>query len=270
MRKASWFNVGSLALGLAFLYLPIVMLVIYSFNASRLVTVWGGWSMRWYAELINDRAMLESAWVTLRIALLSASAATVLGTLAAIALVRFGRFRGRVLFSGMIYAPLVMPEVITGLALLLLFVAIDVDRGFWTITIAHTTLIMCFVTVVVQSRLLSFDTSLEEAAMDLGCPPLKTFLTVTLPLIAPALASGWMLAFTLSLDDLVIASFTTGPGATTLPIRIYSEVRLGVKPEINAICSILIAIVAVGIVGASLLTKFHDVGRGGIAGLAAR
>jgi putrescine transport system permease protein len=266
MRKPSWFNVGSLALGLAFLYLPIVILVIYSFNASRLVTVWGGWSMRWYAELINDRAMLESAWVTLRIALLSASAATVLGTLAAIAL----RFRGRVLFSGMIYAPLVMPEVITGLALLLLFVAIDVDRGFWTITIAHTTLIMCFVTVVVQSRLLSFDTSLEEAAMDLGCPPLKTFLTVTLPLIAPALASGWMLAFTLSLDDLVIASFTTGPGATTLPIRIYSEVRLGVKPEINAICAILIAIVAVGIVAASLLTKFHDGGRGGIAGLPAR
>src|ERR671931_1078069 len=257
MRKPSWFNVGSLALGLAFLYLPIVILVIYSFNASRLVTVWGGWSMRWYAELIGDRAMLESAWVTLRIALLSASAATVLGTLAAIALVRFGRFRGRVLFSGMIYAPLVMPEVITGLALLLLFVAVDVCRGFWTVTIAHTTLIMCFVTVVVQSRLLSFDTSLEEAAMDLGCPPLKTFLTVTFPLIAPALASGWMLAFTLSLDDLVIASFTTGPGATTLPIRIYSEIRLGVKPEINAVCTILVVVVTIGIVAASLLAKFH-------------
>src|SRR6266516_2118379 len=265
MRRASWFNIGSLALGLAFLYLPIVILVIYSFNASRLVTVWGGWSIRWYSELIDDRAMLESAWVTLRIAFLSASAATVLGTLAALALVRFGRFRGRVLFSGMIYAPLVMPEVITGLALLLLFVAIDVDRGFWTITIAHTTLIMCFVTVVVQSRLLTFDTSLEEAAMDLGCPPLKTFLTVTLPLIAPALASGWMLAFALSLDDLVIASFTTGPGATTLPIRIYSEIRLGVKPEINAICTIVIAVVAIGLVAASLLVKFHDVAaeRGG-------
>lgn len=270
MRKASWFNVGSVALGLGFLYLPIIILVIYSFNASRLVTVWGGWSTRWYAELIADRAMLESAWVTLRIALLSATAATVLGTLAAIALVRFGRFRGRVLFSGMVYAPLVMPEVITGLALLLLFVAVDIDRGFWTITIAHTTLITCFVTVVVQSRLLTFDTSLEEAAMNLGCPPLRTFLTVTLPIIAPALASGWMLAFTLSLDDLVVASFTTGPGATTLPIRIYSEVRLGVKPEINAICSILIAIVATGIAGASLLAKFHDVGRGGIGGLAAR
>src|SRR5438132_2737516 len=258
MRKPSWFNVGSLALGLAFLYLPIVILVIYSFNASRLVTVWGGWSMRWYAELIDDRAMLESAWVTLRIAFLSASASTVLGTLAALALVRFGRFRGRVLFSGMIYAPLVMPEVITGLALLLLFVAIDIDRGFWTIAIAHTTLITCFVTVVVQSRLLTFDTTLEEAAMNLGCPPVKTFLTVTLPLIAPALVSGWMLAFTLSLDDLVVASFTTGPGATTLPIRIYSEVRLGVKPEINAICTVVIALVALAIVAASLAAKLSS------------
>ena len=258
MRKASWFNVGSVALGLAFLYLPIVILVIYSFNASRLVTVWGGWSTRWYVELFNDRAMLEAAWVTLRIALLSATVATVLGTLAAVALVRLGRFRTRVLFSGMVYAPLVMPEVITGLSLLLLLVAVDIDRGFWTIAIAHTTLTMCFVTIVVQSRLLSFDTSLEEAAMDLGCPPLKTFLTVTLPLITPALASGWMLAFTLSLDDLVLASFTTGPGATTLPIRIYSEIRLGVKPEINAVCTIVIAVVAVGIVAASLLAKFHD------------
>jgi putrescine transport system permease protein len=270
VRKASWFNIGSVALGLAFLYLPIVILIIYSFNGSRLVTVWGGWSTRWYAELLNDSALLESAWVTLRIALLSATVATVLGTLAAIALVRFGRFRGRMLFSGMIYAPLVMPEVITGLSLLLLFVAIDIDRGFWTITFAHTTLTACFVTVVVQSRLLTFDTSLEEAAMDLGCPPLRTFLTVTLPLIAPALASGWMLAFTLSLDDLVIASFTTGPGATTLPIRIYSQVRLGVKPEINAICSIMIAVVATGIVAASLLTKFHDVGRDSVGAVAVK
>ena len=255
MRKASWFNIASVALGLAFLYMPIVILVIYSFNASRLVTVWAGWSTRWYLELINDRAMLESAWVTLRIAVLSATVATVLGTLAAIALVRFGRFRGRLLFAGMIYAPLVMPEVITGLSLLLLFVAVDINRGFWTVSIAHTTLTMCFVTVVVQSRLLSFDRSLEEAAMNLGCPPWKTFLTITLPLIAPALVSGWMLAFTLSLDDLVIASFTTGPGATTLPIRIYSEIRLGVKPEINAICTILIAFVATGLVAASLLTR---------------
>jgi putrescine transport system permease protein len=193
--------------------------------------------------------------VSLRIALLSATAATVLGTLSALALTRGRRFGGRLLFSGMIYAPLVMPEVITGLSLLLLFVAVDIDRGFWTIVIAHTTLTLCFVAVVVQSRLVTFDMSLEEAAMDLGCPPLRTFLTVTLPLIWPAVASGWMLAFALSLDDLVIASFVTGPGATTLPIRIYSEVRLGVKPEINAVCTIMIAVVAAGLVVASLLTK---------------
>jgi putrescine transport system permease protein len=260
MRKASWFNVTAVALGLAFLYLPIAILVIYSFNASRLVSVWGGWSTRWYVELVNDAALLDAAWTTLRIAALSATAATVLGTLAAIALVRFGRFRGRMLFAGMVYAPLVMPEVITGLSLLLLFVALDVDRGFWTVTMAHTTLTLCFVIVVVQSRLVGFDRSLEEAAMDLGCPPLKTFLTVTLPLIAPALASGWMLAFTLSFDDLVIASFTTGPGAITLPIRIYSEVRLGVKPEINAICTIMIALAAAGLVGASLSAKLRPFG----------
>jgi putrescine transport system permease protein len=255
MRRVSWFNVAAVALGLAFLYLPIAILVIYSFNASRLVGIWGGWSTRWYAALVNDQSMLDSARISLSIAVLSASAATVLGTLGAIALVRGGRFRTRVLFSGMVYAPLVMPEVITGLSLLLLFVALDVDRGFWTITLAHTTLTMCFVAVVVQARLLDFDTSLEEAAMDLGCPPLRTFLTVTLPLIAPAIVSGWMLAFTLSLDDLVIASFTTGPGATTLPIRIYSEVRLGVKPEINAVCTIMIALVALAVIGASLATK---------------
>jgi putrescine transport system permease protein len=256
MRKGpSLFNIVSVALGLAFLYLPIVILVMYSFNASRLVAVWGGWSTRWYVALMNDQAMIDAACVTLRIAFVSASVATVLGTLAALALVRFGRFRGRVLFTGMIYAPLVMPEVITGLSLLLLFVAVEAERGFWTIAIAHTTLTMSFVAVIVQARLIDFDRSLEEAAMDLGCPPLKTFLTVTLPLIAPAIASGFVLAFTLSLDDLVLASFTTGPGATTLPIRVYSEVRLGVKPEINAVCTILIAVVAVGIVAASLVTK---------------
>lgn len=254
-RGASPFNTISVVLGLAFLYLPITILVIYSFNASRLVTIWGGWSLAWYRELLHDDAMLQSAWISLRVAALSASAATVLGTLAAVALTRMGRFRGRLLLSGMVYAPLVMPEVITGLSLLLLFVAINVDRGFWTIVIAHTTLTMCFVTVIVQSRLVGFDRSLEEAAMDLGCPPLKTFLTITLPLIAPAIAAGWMLAFVLSLDDLVIASFTTGPGATTLPIRIYSEVRLGVKPEINAVCTIMIAIVALGTVASSLIVK---------------
>src|SRR5678816_411871 len=179
--RFSLVNLTALTLGLAFLYLPIAILVINSFNDSRLVTVWGGWSLRWYRALMNDEAMLEAASVSFRVAFLSATAATVLGTLAALALARVARFRGRLLFSGMIYAPLVMPEVITGLSLLLLFVAADVDRGFWTITIAHTTLTMCFVTVIVQSRLVTFDRSLEEAAMDLGCPPAKTFLTVTLP-----------------------------------------------------------------------------------------
>jgi putrescine transport system permease protein len=255
MRRLTWFNIVAVALGLAFLYLPIAILVIYSFNASQLVTVWGGWSLRWYRNLFADPALLDAALISLAIAIVSASAATVLGTLAALALARMGRFRGRTLFTGMVYAPLVMPEVITGLSLLLLFVAVDLDRGFWTVTIAHTTLTLCFVAIVVQSRLATFDTSLEEAAMDLGCPPLRTFLTVTLPVIWPAVAAGWMLAFTLSLDDLIIASFTTGPGATTLPIRIYSQVRLGVKPEINAICTVWIATVAFGVVAASLLVK---------------
>jgi putrescine transport system permease protein len=270
MRRFGSINLASLALGLAFLYLPIAILVVYSFNDSRLVTIWSGASLRWYRELFNDAAMLESASVSLRIALLSATAATVLGTLAALALTRGRRFGGRLLFSGMIYAPLVMPEVITGLSLLLLFVAVDIDRGFWTIVIAHTTLTLCFVAVVVQSRLVTFDMSLEEAAMDLGCPPLRTFLTVTLPLIWPAVASGWMLAFALSLDDLVIASFVTGPGATTLPIRIYSEVRLGVKPEINAVCTIMIAVVAAGLVVASLLAKRSQARHEQAAALGAR
>jgi putrescine transport system permease protein len=255
MRKLSFTNLTALTLGFAFLYLPIAILVIYSFNASRLVTVWGGWSTRWYAALLDDHALLEAAFTSLRVAFLSATVATVLGTMAAVTLVRMGRFRGRLPFAALIYAPIVMPEVITGLSLLLLFVAIDFDRGFWTVSIAHTTITMCFVTLVVQARLVSFDRSLEEAAMDLGSPPLQTFLTITLPLIWPAIAAGWMLAFTLSLDDLVIASFTTGPGATTLPIRIYSDVRLGVKPEINAICTIMIAVVAAGIVAASLVIK---------------
>jgi len=256
--RLSRFNVASLTLGLAFLYLPILILVIYSFNASRLVTVWGGWSLRWYHEFFNDRAMIDAAWMSLRVGATSATAATVLGTLAAVALSRGQGFRGRMLFSGMLNAPLVMPEVITGLSLLLLFVALEAERGFWTVTIAHTTLTMCFVAVVVQSRLVSLDRSLEEAAMDLGCDPLRAFVLVTLPLIAPAVVAGWMLAFTLSLDDLVIASFTTGPGSATLPIRIYSEVRLGVKPEINAICTLVIGLIAVVIVVASLASKLSS------------
>jgi len=255
MRRLSAFNLAAIVLGVAFLYLPIVVLVIYSFNASRLVAVWGGWSTRWYAELIEDVPLVESAFISIRLALVSATAATILGTLAALALVRFGRFRGRLLFGAMIYAPLVMPEVITGLSLLLLFVAIAAERGFWTVAISHTTMAMCFVTVILQSRLVDFDMSLEEAAMDLGASPLRTFFAVTLPLIFPAIAAAWMLAFALSLDDLVIASFTTGPGATTLPIRIYSEVRLGVKPEMNAVCSIMVGVVGIAVIAASLLAK---------------
>ncbi|MBB6307820.1 ABC transporter permease [Xanthobacter tagetidis] len=254
-RGLTWFNVSSIALGFAFLYIPILLLVIYSFNDSRLVTVWGGFSTRWYWALLENEQLLDAAWVTLRVAFVSACVATVLGTMAALALTRYGRFFGRTLFSGMIYAPLVMPEVITGLSLLLLFVAVDFDRGFWTVTLAHITFTMCFVAVVVQSRLVTFDTTLVEAALDLGSPPLKTFFTITLPLILPAVISGFMLAFTLSLDDLVIASFTTGPGATTLPMRIYSQVRLGVTPEINAVCTILIAIVTVVVIAASIVTK---------------
>jgi putrescine transport system permease protein len=254
-NRWSAFNIVSVTAGFAFLYIPIVILVVYSFNASRLVTVWGGFSTQWYVALWHNQQMLDAAWVTIRVALLSATVATVLGTLAALTLVRFTRFRGRLLFSGLVYAPLVMPEVITGLSLLLLFVAIGFDRGFWTLTIAHVTFTMCFVAVVVQSRLVAIDRSLEEAAQDLGCPPWKTFFLITLPVIWTAVASGWLLALTLSLDDLVISSFATGPGATTLPMRIYSQVRLGVTPEINAICTILIGLVSIGVIVSGILTK---------------
>jgi putrescine transport system permease protein len=235
-----------------------VLLVIYSFNDSRLVTVWGGFSTRWYGELLNNQQLLDAAWVTLRIAFVSATLATVLGTVAALVLSRSGRFVGRSLFSGMVYAPLVMPEVILGLSLLLLFVAVDQSRGFWTIMIAHTTFAMCYVAVVVQSRLSGFDRSLEEAALDLGSPPLPTFFSITLPIILPGVIAGWMLAFTLSLDDLVIASFTTGPEATTLPMKIYSQVRLGVTPEINAVCTILVGVVTLIVIAASLYTRRQE------------
>lgn len=248
-------TITGLTLGFVFLYLPIVLLIIFSFNESRLVTVWSGFSLKWYGELLANRQLLDSAWVTLRIALTSATVALLIGTLAGVSLARFARFRGRLAFSGMVYAPLVMPEVITGLSLLLLFVSLGWDRGFWTVSIAHATFSAAYVAVVVQSRLLTFDMVLEEAAMDLGATPLKTFFVITLPVIAPALVSGWLLAFTLSLDDLVVASFTTGPGATTLPMRIYSQVRLGVTPEINAISTVLIVIVTVGVIIASLIQK---------------
>jgi putrescine transport system permease protein len=258
MRRFSNFNAVSIALGFAFLYIPILLLIVYSFNAGRSVAVWAGFSTKWYAELLHDQQILDAAWVTLRVGLLSATVATVLGTLAAITLVRFGRYRGSTLFNGMVYAPLVMPEIITGLALLLLFVAVDFERGFWTIVMAHITFTMCFVAVVVQSRLVTFDKSLEEAALDLGASPAKTFFVITLPIILPAVISGWMLAFTLSIDDLVISNFTTGPGATTLPMQIYSSVRLGVKPEINAISSILVLIVTCAVIAASVITKLGE------------
>jgi putrescine transport system permease protein len=259
--KSSRLDSTVLSLGFAFLYIPIIILIVYSFNDSKLVTVWGGYSLKWYREMWSNQGLMEAAWVTIRVGLLSASLGTILGTLAALSLVRFSRFPGKMLFSGMIYAPLVMPEVITGLSLLLLFVAVGVDRGFWTVVIAHTTFTMCYVAIVVQSRLLTFDRSLEEAALDLGCPPVKTFFKITLPLILPAVIAGWMLAFTLSLDDLVIASFATGPGATTLPIKIYSQVRLGVTPEINAACSILIAIVTLAVIAGSVTTKRNELQR---------
>lgn len=255
MKRLTWFNVTSLTLGFAFLYLPMLILIAYSFNGGRLVTVWAGFSFKWYGELFQNEGFMDAAWVTIKVAIMSSTLATVLGTMAAYVLVRGGRFRGRTLFSGMIYAPLVMPEVITGLSLLLLFIGIGLDRGVLTIVLAHTTFSMCFVSVVVSSRLVSFDRSLEEAALDLGASPFEAFRLVTLPIIAPAVISGWLLAFTLSLDDLVIASFAAGPSATTLPIKIFSAVRLGVTPEINALSTIMIAIVTLGVISASLITK---------------
>ncbi|NKX73589.1 ABC transporter permease subunit [Tritonibacter mobilis] len=255
MKRLSAFNVVSLTLGFAFLYIPMLILVLFSFNESKLVTVWAGFSTKWYGELMQNEAMLQAAWVTVKVAVFSSTIATVLGTMAAYVMVRGGRFMGRTLFSGMIYAPLVMPEVITGLSLLLLFIGIGLDRGVLTIVLAHTTFAMCYVSVVVSSRLATFDRSLEEAALDLGCSQAQAFRLVTLPIIAPAVVSGWLLAFTLSLDDLVIASFTTGPAATTLPIKIFSAVRLGVSPEINALSTIMIGIVTVGVISASLISK---------------
>lgn len=240
-------------LGFLFLYIPIVSLVIFSFNESKLVTVWGGWSTKWYGELLNDPQILGSAWISLKIGVITATLATVLGTIAAMVLTRFGRVRGRGLLTGMVTAPLVMPEVITGLSLLLLFVAMEATfgwpagRGMLTIVIAHTTFCMAYVAVVVQSRLTDMDDSIEEAASDLGAKPLRAFFDITLPMIAPSLVSGWLLSFTLSLDDLVIASFVSGPGASTLPMVIFSKVRLGVTPEINALATLIVAVVAIGI-----------------------
>ncbi|TWA88134.1 putrescine transport system permease protein [Azospirillum brasilense] len=260
MGKLAW----ALWFGYAFLYVPIALLIFYSFNESRLVTVWGGFSTKWYAELLQNDQLLGAAWLSLKVAAMSATASVVLGTVAGLALARFGRFRGRTLFGGMITAPLVMPEVITGLSLLLLFVALEQaigwpdGRGMTTITIAHTTFTMAYVAVIIQSRLVSLDESLEEAAMDLGARPAKVFFVITLPIIAPAIVSGWLLAFTLSLDDVVVASFVSGPGSTTLPMVIFSSVKFGISPQINALATLMVVVVATGIFIASLVMARQD------------
>ncbi len=254
-----WFRTLSLVLGFAFLYIPIISLIVYSFNESRLVTVWGGFSTKWYGALMRNQQILDAAWLSLKVASTSATIAVALGTLTGMALARFGPFKGRTLLSGMATAPLVMPEVITGLSMLLLFVTLEqligwpAGRGMSTIVISHVTFAMAYVSVIVQSRLAQFDESLEEAAQDLGARPAKVFFLVTLPIIFPALLSGWLLAFTLSLDDLVIASFVAGPGSSTLPMVVFSKVRLGVSPDINALATILVAVVAVGVVVAGFV-----------------
>lgn len=252
------FSTVMLVLGLLFLYLPMVVLVVYSFNESKLVTVWSGFSTKWYGELFRDQQILSAVWTSLKIAFFAASMAVCLGTVAAFVMTRYGHFRGKTALSSMVTAPLVMPEVITGLSLLLLFVQMaqitgwPADRGMATIWIAHTTFCSAYVAVVVAARLREVDRSIEEAAMDLGSPPLKTFFYITLPIISPALAAGWLLAFTLSLDDLVIASFVSGPGANTLPMVVFSSVRLGVSPKINALATLIILVVSL----ATLLAWF--------------
>jgi putrescine transport system permease protein len=262
--RIPWFRVISLTLGFLFLYVPILSLVVYSFNKSRLVTVWGGFSTQWYGRLFENEQILSAAWLSLKVASTTATGATILGTLAGLTLARFGAFKGRALLSSMTTAPLVMPEVITGLSLLLLFVALEqligwpAGRGTTTIVISHITLTMAYVTVIVQSRLATLDESLEEAAMDLGARPAKIFFVITLPIIAPALISGWLLAFTISLDDLVITSFVSGPGSSTLPMVIFSKVRLGVSPDINALATIMVGIVTVGVVIAGVLLSQQE------------
>lgn len=253
MKSRSRFVLSVLAFGYAFLYIPLASVIVYSFNDSNLATVWGGFSTRWYGELFRNDEVLQAAFLSFRVAITAATAATLFGTLAGMALARFGRFRGRTLFTGMIISPLVMPEVITGLSLLMLFVSLQQligwpsQRGFNTITIAHTTFSMAYVAVIVQSRLASMDESLEEAAMDLGGRPFRVMLDITVPLIVPAMVAGWLLAFTLSLDDLVIATFVSGPGGSTLPMLIFSKVKLGLSPDINALATLIILIVSVGV-----------------------
>ncbi|WP_437378107.1 ABC transporter permease subunit [Inquilinus limosus] len=263
MRRP-WFLFSALVFGYAFLYVPIILLMIYSFNDSRLVTIWGGFSTKWYGTLLENAQMLDAARRSLEIAAIAATVACVFGTVAGLVLARFGRFRGRTLFSGMVTAPLVMPEVITGLSMLLLFVAMEgllgfpQGRGMLTITIAHITFCLAYVAVIVQSRLVSLDESIEEAAMDLGARPLTVFFWITLPIISPAVIAGWLLSFTLSLDTLVITSFVSGPGSTTLPVYIFSKVKLGVTPEINALATIIVVIVTIGVVVAGGLLVRHE------------
>ena len=258
-QKRSTFLLTVMCFGFAFLYVPILLLVGYSFNESKLVTVWGGFSTKWYFELFKNDLIIDAALLSLRVAAISATFAVAFGTLAGLALARFGRFRGRVLFTGMITAPLVMPEVITGLSLLLLFVSLEgvigwpQGRGATTITIAHITFSMAYVAIIIQSRLTGVDESLEEAAMDLGSRPLRVLFDITLPIISPAMISGWLLSFTLSLDDLVIATFTSGPGSSTLPMVIFSKVKLGVKPDVNALATIIITVVTIGVILAGWL-----------------
>lgn len=263
-RRGSIFLLTCLVFGFAFLYGPIVSLIIYSFNASKLVSVWAGFSTKWYGELIRDEQILQAAFLSIRIAFTTASIAVVLGAMAGLALARYGRFRGRTLFTGLITGPLVMPDVIIGISLLLLFVTTEdwlglpEGRGMDTIIIAHATFCLAYVAVIVQSRLSSLDESLEEAALDLGARPWKVFFTITLPIIAPALIAGWLLSFTLSLDDLVIASFVSGPGSSTLPMVVFSKVRLGVSPMVNALATIIVAIVTVAVVIAGILMHRAD------------
>ena len=267
MKSRGLFSRTLLVFGLVFLYVPILSMVVFSFNNSRLVTVWDSANsptLKWYFALLSNGQILGAAWLSIQIAMVAASGAVILGTLAGVTLTRFGPFRGRALLAGMTTAPLVMPEVITGLSLLLLFVALEQTIG-WpkgggavTITLAHITFCMAYVTVVVQSRLVGFDESLEEAAMDLGARPAKVFFRITLPLIVPALVSGWLLAFTLSWDDLVISQFVAGPGSSTLPMVIFSKVRLGVSPDVNALATIMVLIVASGIVVSSIWMRYQN------------
>ena len=253
MKRRPVFLISMLAFGFAFFYIPILSMIVYSFNESRLASVWGGFSTKWYQSLFSNKQVIDALVLSLEIAVVSATMATILGTMAGIALARFSKFRGRLLFSGLVTAPLIMPEVITGISSLMFFILMAQwvgwpgQRGFTTVTLAHITFSMVFVTTIVQARMMQSDRSIEEAAMDLGSRPWQVLRDVTIPVISPAILSGWLLAFTISLDDVVITSFTTGPGSTTLPLLIWSKVKLGVTPDINALATLMVATVAVGV-----------------------